>query len=289
LRDPPFAPTIVGPRAAPVITHLAIALCFHPCGTTDVVRVEAALDNTLIQDQAGALSNGAGPAFFVGRTNQTRDSIRRGVLSFDLDGLPRDAQVVRARLVLHASATNTGVNRIHVHRLLEEWGEGSSASGGGQGAPAQPGDATWLHAFHDDVPWSTAGGHYAARASARLEVKTPGFAMAESAALARDVQAWLRYPELDHGWILVGDESASQTVTRFDSREQPDVSLRPVLELELRARARGPGSIPLPDSGLGREPRAGPNRNTGYHCTPEGAEDPHRRHVPRSRRTEPCP
>src|SRR5437016_273483 len=43
------------------------------------VALPAARDNTLFEDAAGSVSNGIGSFFFAGRTNQTGQSIRRGL------------------------------------------------------------------------------------------------------------------------------------------------------------------------------------------------------------------
>lgn len=201
----------------------------------NVVVVQADRDNTLIEDPAGALSNGSGPAFFVGRTNQPQNSIRRGVLRFELEGvLPPGAVVEKVRLVLHASAVN-GPNDVRLHRLLQDWGEGSSSSGGGQGAPAAPGDATWLHTFFDQEFWAVSGAaSRLSRASAQATVMGAGFVVWGSPALGRDVAAWLEDPRRNFGWLLVGNELASQTVTRFDSRESFDPGARPMLVIRFR-------------------------------------------------------
>jgi hypothetical protein len=205
----------------------------------EVVQVEAARDNTLIEDPRGTLSNGSGPGFFVGRTNQPANSIRRGVLFFELEGvLPAGALVERATLILEASSTNAGTHVVRIHRLLEDWGEGASSSTGGQGAPAAPGDATWIHTFFDAETWLTPGGHRAQRASGRVTVKTTGPVRSEGSGLARDVQLWLDQPARNHGWILIGSESIGQTVTRFESRESSQVDLRPRLEVTYRLPRR---------------------------------------------------
>ncbi|HEX7614053.1 MAG TPA: hypothetical protein VF554_02135 [Thermoanaerobaculia bacterium] len=50
------------------------------------------------------------------------------------------------------------------------------------------------------------------------------------AAVVSDVQGWLDVPATNLGWQLRVDESQSApTAKRFGSREQSDVSLRPVL------------------------------------------------------------
>jgi hypothetical protein len=208
---------------------------FHTFPPGEVALLEAVRDNTLIEDPGGALSNGSGPGFFVGRTNQPVNSIRRGVLLFELEGvLPPGAVVEHAALILHASSTNAGTQVVRIHRLLEDWGEGASSSTGGQGAPAATGDATWIHTFFDDETWRTPGGHRAQRASGRATVKTTGPVRSEGPGLARDVQLWLDQPGRNHGWILIGNESLGQTVNRFESRDSPQVDLRPRLEVTYR-------------------------------------------------------
>ncbi len=156
------------------------------------------------------------------------------MLRFDLArALPPEALVVDARLILHASATN-GLNTIQLYRLCRDWGEGSSTSTGGQGAPAQPGDATWLHTFYDQEFWREPGGDHVPEASACVTVAAPGLVVLRSERLESDVVGWLHHQRENFGWILIGDERASQTVTRFDSRESPDPLVRPVLEITYR-------------------------------------------------------
>jgi len=49
---------------------------------------------------------------------------------------------------------------IELHKLLADWGEGTSQATGeeGQGAPATPNDATWRHRFFDTIFWTNEGG-----------------------------------------------------------------------------------------------------------------------------------
>jgi hypothetical protein len=51
---------------------------------------------------------------------------------------------------------------IRVYRVLADWGEGASDSPLGQGAPAQPGDTTWLNSSYPGSLWSNPGGDVAA-------------------------------------------------------------------------------------------------------------------------------
>jgi hypothetical protein len=49
--------------------------------------------------------------------------------------------------------------------------------------------------------------------------------------MVADVRLWLAAPHRNFGWILLGDETAPGTAKSFGSREEPDLSLRPVLEV----------------------------------------------------------
>ena len=60
-------------------------------------------DNTLYEDAEGNVSSGSGQHMFVGRIN--RGSLRRGLVAFDLTGLPSGAQVTAASLQCNVSKT----------------------------------------------------------------------------------------------------------------------------------------------------------------------------------------
>lgn len=104
------------------------------------VTLEPAKDNTLFEDSAGALSNGAGQFLFSGVTNQP--GIRRAVLQFTVAGgaIPAGATVDSAVLTLHMSRTVAGPTTVGLHRLTTDSGEaGSDAAGAeGDGTPALP-------------------------------------------------------------------------------------------------------------------------------------------------------
>jgi hypothetical protein len=199
------------------------------------VDIPAAQDNTLYENAAGSLSNGAGSGFFAGRSSQANGSIRRGVISFNIAStVPSGAHVDSVRLRLHLSQTQTAVQQgISLHRLLASWGEGSSnatLSGGGSGAPAATGDATWIHRFFDTSFWSAPGGDFSPDTSATNSVADTGFYVwGPSPTMRGDVQAWLDNPAANYGWIVWGNEATSATSKRFDSRQHPDTSHRPAL------------------------------------------------------------
>ncbi len=213
----------------------AMTLVFAGYAAAGTVEVVADRDATLIEDPDGALASGAGPAVFAGRNNATNNGVRRALLRFDFASvLARGGPVAVERVALvltNLTESNTAPREYRLHRLLADWGEGVSSSAGGAGAPSEPGDATWLHRFHGQSYWMHNGGQFAGEPSARLIVVGPGTYRFESVQLTRDVAGWLRNPERNFGWILIGDETGRQNVRAFGSRENPDPAVRPVLEI----------------------------------------------------------
>jgi len=206
----------------------------------DTVTIAADRDATLIEDPAGALANGSGPALFVGRTGQALNAIRRGLIHFDVAGaIPGNAIIDNVHLNLHLSKSNAGSGPIGVYRVLDDWGEGPSSSSGGAGAAARPGDSTWIHTFYgsDPVVWLRPGGYYVHTASANVEVAgCAEFCTWQSTLLTADVRTWLRAPKLNNGWILIGDEELPQSAQRFDSRESATPEFHPTLTVEFHMR-----------------------------------------------------
>jgi hypothetical protein len=187
------------------------------------VELNPSKDNTLYQTSTGNLSNGAGDAFFSGRTGPNAGNrIHRGVLAFDLSQIPAGSTVtaVSLRLRMSRTAQNTNQN-ISLHRLNRDWGEGTSNAGGeeGAGAPATTGDATWLHNFFNTSFWTNAGGDFQAAASATTAVGAVGDYTWQSQGLIDDVQGWVNNPASNFGWAVIGNEAVSQTAKRFNSRE----------------------------------------------------------------------
>jgi hypothetical protein len=204
----------------------------------DSVSLNPDRDNTIYEDSAGGLSNALGPRMFVGRN--AMNQARRALLHFDVAAaIPAGSTITSATVVLNLSQTVSGDTPVSLYRALANWGEGTSNAGdpGGAGAPATPGDATWLHTFWAAQFWSGPGGvpgvDFAAAASASTTVGAAlgPYAWASSPGLVSDVQGWLDQPSSNEGWFLIGDESAPGTAKRFDTRENAVLASRPALRL----------------------------------------------------------
>ncbi len=207
--------------------------------SADVLVVEASKDNTIYDEPSGLLSNGAGDSVFAGLTGEPR--VVRGLIEFDIaSNLPPGSIITNATLILYmaqASVDNPFTpNTVGVHEILTEWGEGTShaPAGEGQGGVSSTGDATWIHTFYPSSFWTTAGGDFVATPSASLVVGvSPSFNSWSSAQLIADVQKFLDQPTDNHGWILVGTETAN--ARRFESRTNPTPANQPMLTIEFTA------------------------------------------------------
>jgi len=220
-------------------------------------------DNTLYQYDPveGDVSNALGNHFFAGATGTAE--LRRGVLAFDIAGnVPAGSTILGVTLSLNMSRTPTGTARtVELHKLLADWGEGTSVAPGeeGEGAPATTNDATWRHRFFDTIFWTTQGGDFSATVSANQSVGSVGVYTWSSSQMRADVQSWLDDPASNFGWLVLGDESEIATAKRFDTRESASP---PVLTIQFRP----PGPRPTPT------PRPRPTPNCGrVHCGPTPA------------------
>lgn len=214
---------------------MLVLLALSPLLQADRVHIPAERDATLIEDAHGALANGSGPALFAGRTGQSAFGLRRALIHFDVAGaLPERAIIDRVFLSLYQTSNNNADPRtVSLHRVLQDWSEGAAFSSGGGGAPAGPGDATWLHTDYDAAYWTRAGGHFVVQASASASVGGAAFyTWQSSSSLVSDVLLWLHAPQRNFGWLLTGDEGVAQSSKRFASREAADPAQHPVLTIE---------------------------------------------------------
>jgi hypothetical protein len=215
------------------IAFLLVAALPLTAQTTAVVPCD--LDNTLFEDATGSLSNGQGPSVFVGLPNV--GGKRRALLRFNVASVvPPSARILSARLQINVVASSAAAPlAVTGHLVNHAWGEGASVATGGTGAPAQPGDATWLHTFYSSSFWTTPGGDFDATPSFTMTTPQTGIAIAPPSLLAaRDAQAWLDAPASNFGWLLrMVDEVTLQTARRIDSREstgtRPSLSVTYVL------------------------------------------------------------
>lgn len=218
----------VRPETQPVLHH--------------TVTLAPSKDNTLYQTVDGSISNGAGSQLFAGATG-SRD-LRRALLAFNITSqIPQGSQVTRVVLTLNVSASIAGAQPMSLHRVTTDWGEGASTAfvgfswgaGGGRGAPAMAGDATWIHTFFPDRRWTKPGGDFDATPDATTTTAAFQYTWESPAMIAR-VQQWLDQPSTNFGWIVIGTEPAVRTAKRFNSREAAQQQTAPALMIEYDSR-----------------------------------------------------
>jgi hypothetical protein len=228
------------------ITQIAVAAASAawalslPAGAAEVA-VTPSRDTTLFS--SGDFSCGFGP-LFAGETGSYGH--RRALLAFDVaHSVPPGSTITSVELsftITMSGQEASATDDFHVHRLLADWGEGVTSCGGGDGATAQPGDATWADRFFDTDPWSTPGGDFDASASATMPLPVSGTAIWPSTpALVADVQSWLDQPADNFGWILVGDETLPKTARLIRSRD--DIP-PPSLVIDYVAAPETPPAVP---------------------------------------------
>jgi hypothetical protein len=116
-------------------------LLLHGVAFSATVQIAASKDNTLYQPASGGTtnSNGAGEHLFAGKTDD--GYIRRGVIAFNLGNfVPPGSTVTGVTLTLYMSRTRDRSEDVALHRLLANWGEGTSnaAQEESRGTPATP-------------------------------------------------------------------------------------------------------------------------------------------------------
>jgi hypothetical protein len=209
-----------------------------------IIVINPSKDNTLYEyDPAeGDTSNAIGLYFFAGET--AMGELRRGVIAFDIAGhIPEGSTITAVSLSMNMSRTATETVRIvELHKLLADWGEGTSDAPGeeGDGAPATSNDATWRHRFFDTILWTNEGGDFSATVTASQSVGAIGQYTWTSVQMIADVQSWLDDPGSNFGWLVLGDESTIATAKRFDTRESASP---PVLTIQYTP---APRVIPTP-------------------------------------------
>lgn len=196
--------------------------CLAGAGYAETVFIPASKDNTIYEDAEGALSNGAGEYLIVG--NSESGAHRHALIAFtDLSAIPDGARIHSVKLHLSLSSKNGSEGRIWLFRVHKDWGEGASNASGGEydGAPAAPGDATWIYThFGEEETWGYAGGATAYFSSADLYVTNPGpYVFGPTDSMIHDVENWKAQSAGNFGWMIRGHTQNPNPQLQFRSRE----------------------------------------------------------------------
>jgi hypothetical protein len=224
-----------------------IALSLPTAVQADTITIYASRENTIFQDLR-ANSDGGGGALFVGEDQ--RSFARRALIGFDIaTNIPAGATITSVQLSLfeeQASPGQKSARPIELHRLLDDWGGGTTGqgvpathSGMGFPTPADGSTATWSHRFYNTVPWTSSGGDFAATASGStmVGITRQAYVWDSTPMMVADVQGWLDDPASNFGWLLLGLESTPGTARRFDSGDAANSALWPELTVTFSGAA----------------------------------------------------
>ncbi len=219
------------------IFRIAIEICAAPLFATTLfaqggsVYIPAMQDVTIYESPTGDISNGAGESGFVGI--DANGATRRYLLKFDLAGaIPPGAGISHASIHVNftALAPGAGIETFDIHRMLTPWSEGTSV-GGEQGAPATPGDATWIHSSYPGADWSVPGGDFDPIPSDTSNHWISHAHVFRSPQLLTEARDFWNNPGTNSGWMLKATFESGASGRTLASRENQDTSLRPVLRL----------------------------------------------------------
>ena len=210
-------------KTCKALTALLLFAAIRSAAFADTVSFLPQKDNTLYEDEdpLNQLSNGQGIYLYAGKTGV--NGLRRGLIAFDLTSIPTNATLTEATLsmFLSRSGPNPAAD-ISLSKALRDWGEGASNAGpqGGRGAPAEPGDATWIYNFYNTSSWTTPGGDFSPILSATTPVSMENTTYTWSGSgLLADVQSWVSNPASNFGWVILGNEIDAGSAKQFNSRE----------------------------------------------------------------------
>ncbi len=150
---------------------------------------------------------------------------RRGLIQFDVSGIPSGSTITSVTLQLTVPSGNTANSpNFALHRMNTVWGEGNKS--GNNGAAAGAGEATWNDSGFGAwaTPGAGSGTDYVAAASANTNVLGLGSYNWSSSGLSADVQAWVD-GTANNGWILIETTSVSGTARRFSSNGAPTLTV----------------------------------------------------------------
>jgi len=193
-------------------------------GRAQTVTLFVAADTFI---NSGSPVNSAGGSTSIDAGTDGGGGVRRGLLRFDLSGIPSGSTITSAVVQLTVTKVpGNGVGSVDstfdLRRCTSAWGEGTNS--GNSGALAKTGDANWTARIVGTANWTVAGAlsDAAATASASTPVGS-GFNATyqwSGAGLVSDVQLWIGNSSQNFGWLLQSqDEATLRTVRGFAARE----------------------------------------------------------------------
>lgn len=165
-------------------------------GFGDSISLPSVADTTISEGNA-ANANALGPDLIVGGLLQFTSRCR-GLVRFDLSGIPSSAVITSATVAVTVTKSRAGATEHDhgLHRLLSSWTEAG---------------ATWDSS--GVAPWT--GGSFTENPDATLALGDGAtYTFESTSGLVATVQLWLTNPAANHGWILISQEEAAAGTAR---------------------------------------------------------------------------
>ena len=172
---------------------------------------------TLAEDtfiNSGDPGNNAGATGWFDAGTDGTGGVRRGLLRFDLSGIPAGSTITSATVqltVVKVPASSPVNSTFDLFRLLASWNEGTKT--GNSGAPATAGEATWNARMQGTANWTAPGAKSDAAATASASTAVGSAENAKYSwsgpGLVADVQLWVNNPSQNFGWLLTSRAETS--------------------------------------------------------------------------------
>jgi len=221
---------------------LVAVLCFtapQPAFAA-TLTLQPAADTTLIEV---APENNLGGADFFNAGTAGNGQRNRALLLYDLSAIPPGSIITSGFLsmeIVRQPLMDQQNGLFSLRRMFSSWGEGvqipADPLSPGLAAPAEPGEATWLHRFHGSVPWAAPGGLQGVDYSAQISSTAYVYGIGDpvqfetTPEMIADLQFWLDNPASNFGWMMrAEDERVRKNARSYASHES---AFGPMLVIE---------------------------------------------------------
>ena len=143
----------------------------------------------------------------------------RPLIRYDLSSIPSTATITSATVRLAKNGGSNTARNVSIHRLTNNWTEGTGACGGTNGV------ANWQQRI-TSTAWTTAGGDFDATATATISVASNGTYNFTATSL---VQGWVNSTFSNHGILVKFTTENLNSEIDFASTENSVIANRPQL------------------------------------------------------------
>ena len=210
------------------VFSILLLLAGTSLGFSATITLRPVADTSLFQDQTNN-NLGGELTIPVGATDQlitntTLLEVNRGLIKFAVAGaVPSNATITSVTLsltVVQVPGKGPVDSIFGLRRMLRDWGEGNKRGiQFPEGASATAGEANWNVRFYPTLSWSAPGAAAPidftnALSTTNFVQRLGTYAFGPTSNLVADVQAWLKNPAADFGWLLRSENETTPLTNR---------------------------------------------------------------------------